>query len=411
MRRTLATWIVGVVVVLGGVLPGQDVPLQRPEERQLTRRQSQEVYDVLAPIAQPVSPSAVWVWAGGRQLAVGTVVGDGTQVLTKWSEIALARGALQCVGGDGATATATVLGVYVDEDVAMLQLDGARFTPVAWGDGETPGIGRWLVAVSPNGDKPLSVGVVSVEARSLRETDQAYLGIWVDHTYEGDGLMIDSVEESAGARAAGIRAGDVLLELEGKKISGGYELRNLLLGYQPGDRVKAKVQRAGGRGGSAEVLDLEIEIGERPPAPRGMFPQSRLEVMRRMGGDISAVRDGFPMVLQTDMQLKKRQCGGPVVDLDGKVVGLAISRTDRTRSFIIPAAEVVALLGQQPVDPRSIEREAPTLAGPGPGTGGPAPRPRAVPMNPNAAADMRRHLEEMQALLERMEREMGSIGE
>ena len=45
------------------------------------------------------------------------IFGDGTKVLTKWSEIAMARGAIQVVGGDGTTAKATVLGVYQEDAV------------------------------------------------------------------------------------------------------------------------------------------------------------------------------------------------------------------------------------------------------------------------------------------------------
>jgi hypothetical protein len=39
------------------------------------------------------------------------------------------------------------------------------------------------------------------------------------------------------------------------------------------------------------------------------------------------------------------------------------------------------------------------------------PRPQAVPMNPGSADRLRRHLEEMQTLLERMDREMEEVGE
>ena len=65
-------WIGACMVACLVAAEAQDVPLQRPEERQVTRRQSAEIYDVLRPVARPVSRSAVWVWAGGRQLAVGT---------------------------------------------------------------------------------------------------------------------------------------------------------------------------------------------------------------------------------------------------------------------------------------------------------------------------------------------------
>src|SRR5439155_21464335 len=64
----------------------------------------------------------------------------------------------------------------------------------------------------------------------------------------------------------------------------------------------------------------------------------------RMGSDLSNRRGGFPFILQHDTVLKPKDCGGPLVDLDGKVVGINIARAGRTESYAIPSEKVQALL-------------------------------------------------------------------
>lgn len=396
--------ITAIWLTLAFALLAQDVPLQRPEERMVTRKQSQALYDAIRPVARAASPSTVWVWANRKQVAMGTVVGDGSQVLTKWSEIAFSRAPVQVVGGDGRTATASVLGIYQEEDLALLQLDGAVFKPVEWSDKPSPAVGKFLVASGPD-DNPLNVGVVAVAERTLRESDQAFVGISLDPSFEGKGVRVRDVDERGGADEAGVQPGDVLLKIDGKEVASAFELRNALLEFAPGDEIEAIFSRDG------KTLDKTILLGGRPEF-QGV-PERRLRTMRSMGGALSLVGNNFPVVIQTDMQLKPHQCGGPVVDLDGKAIGLSISRTDRTRSFIIPASRIAEILGKKPTDPALAQLPDPrggqqVARGPG-GQPPRARQPRAVPMNPGSVDRLRRHLEEMGALLERMDREMEEL--
>lgn len=375
------------------------MPLQRAEERQATRQQQEEVYELIRPVAREAALSTVWVWASGRQVAMGTVVGGGDKVLTKWSEIAFSNTPIQVVGGDRRTATATVLGVYRDEDVALLQLEGATFEPIRWSEEEGPTLGRFLVAAGARVNEPLNLGVVAVTERTLRDADQAYIGITLDVDYDGEGVKVGQIDDESGAKAAGIRRGDVLVEVAGREITSPFELRNVLLDFSPEDRIDVVLMREG------EQRKVEVVLGGRPEFPG--VPEGRLRTMRRMGGPISLIGKGFPMAIQTDMQLRLNQCGGPVVDLEGRVVGMTIARTDRTRSFILPASHIRKMLGEAPLDP-SLAQLDQGNAGPQPMAG---PQPRAVPMNPEAAGRLQRHLEEMSRFLDRLDREMSRIGE
>ena len=50
------------------------------------------------------------------------------------------------------------------------------------------------------------------------------------------------------------------------------------------------------------------------------------------------------MAFQHDTTLRPDQCGGPLVGLDGKVMGINIARAGRVVSYAIPADIVATLL-------------------------------------------------------------------
>jgi serine protease Do len=62
--------------------------------------------------------------------------------------------------------------------------------------------------------------------------------------------------------------------------------------------------------------------------------------MDSLGGPLSRRRAGFPSVLQHDSVLRPRDCGGPIVDLDGNVVGVNIARASRVASYALPVSVV-----------------------------------------------------------------------
>ncbi len=403
----------------GSNVPADDepeVPLMRPEEAQAVQEQKNEFFSTLRPVAQAASQSTVWIWAdtggnrGRRPVGFGTVVGDGTKVLTKWSEIAMAQGTILAVGHDSASAKATVTGVYQDEDLALLKLEGAKFTPVTLAKDAPPKLGRMLVAASPE-EIPAGFGVVAVEARSLREKDQGFLGVGPDTKYEGTGVRIAEVTKGSGASEAGLQNGDVILSVAGRAINSLFEMRTALNGHGPGERVEIRYKR-GGKEQTAEAL-----LKEKPEFAG--IPNGRLRMMEKMGTSLSLVRNGFPSVIQTDMPLVRDRCGGPVVDLDGKVVGIAIARADRTRSFVIPSSYISRMLEGAPLTEAAVrEAEAArekenkeATAGNEGGEGGGRPAPKMVPMKPQSAEVLRRNLEDMERFMERMQEETKGIDE
>ncbi|HEY8961939.1 MAG TPA: trypsin-like peptidase domain-containing protein [Luteolibacter sp.] len=386
----------------------EDIPLLRPEERQVTERQEAELFSANQPLVRAANQSTVWVWAGGRRpVSFGTVVGDGSRIVTKWSEIARGRDVVQIVDSAGAEHTAKLTGVYEDEDLAVLTLEGAPLTPVQWAT-ETPALGHFLIAADPKG-LPAGFGVVSVRERNLKETDQAFLGIAADPLHSGPGAKIGQIEERSAAAAAGVKAGDVILAIDNRVLSGLRELRSALSGKSPGDSVELKLSRNG------QERSVKVQLARRPDLPE--FTNPRLRQMEQMGGAISLVRQAFPKAIQTDMQIQPDQCGGPVVDLNGRVIGVLAARADRTRSFVIPASEIVAMLNRPAADPAVAKvrvpddaMEATRIAAAG-RRERPMVPPGSEPLDRAGAERVRRHFNDMQRLLQRLDEEMGEVGE
>lgn len=78
------------------------------------------------------------------------------------------------------------------------------------------------------------------------------LGIMPDYTFEGPGLKIDGVTEGKPAAAAGVKTGDVLIEMGGVEIKKMGDYMAQLQKFSKGETTTIKVQRGG------EVLTLNV---------------------------------------------------------------------------------------------------------------------------------------------------------
>ncbi len=88
-------------------------------------------------------------------------------------------------------------------------------------------------------------------------TNTAYLGVELDK--DGPGCKIAKVVENTPAAKAELKPGDVILEMEGKKVANMGDLSGQLRTKKPGDQVTFKVQR------DDETLTLKVTLGKRPP--------------------------------------------------------------------------------------------------------------------------------------------------
>lgn len=394
MKHPLAKLL--LICALPNLAAAQDeIPLLRPEERAVVDAQSEALYATLKTKLATAAQSTVRVWSGKKRLAYGTVIGDGRQVLTKWSEVADAASSLVVDGPNREAHDAKIIGVYEEEDLAILEINGEALKPIAWSN-EKPALGAFLAAPQPNG-RPAAFGVVSVLERNLRETDLAFLGIGSDLQHKGPGVRISDVQPNTGAAVAGLKEGDIVLMVKERPISGLMELKSALTGTKPGETVPLRVRTNGGE------KTISVTLSKRPELPKIYNP--RLEQMERMGGKISRIRDSFTQVLQSDMRPSPDQIGGPVVDLEGRVIGITVARADRTRSFIMPSAAIVKMLANTPKDPSIAKVREPEKQVIARAAKSDAPQ---LPKAPSPQR-MREHLSEMERLMEFMREEMRSL--
>ena len=71
---------------------------------------------------------------------------------------------------------------------------------------------------------------------------------------------------------------------------------------------------------------------------------ARFKMMNRLGAIPSDRADKFPWVFQHDTPLFPEQCGGPILDIDGDVIGINIARGGRAASYAIPSAHINKIL-------------------------------------------------------------------
>ncbi|WP_439631109.1 S1C family serine protease [Gemmata sp.] len=291
-------------------------------------------------VVTKATESTVRIRGDDKDIALGTIVFADGYIITKASEL---RGALSVRLSDGTEYEAKTLATHVPTDLAMIKIDVKDLTPVTFADSKKVPIGNWLVSAGPQSEA-MAVGIVSHGTRPLTFPDdvivnanRGFLGIFPVDEKDKDGKVIgakiESLEAKGGAAKAGLKKDDVIVSLDGKETPGQETLRAMLENLRPGDSVKLKVLREG------EEKEFKATLTGLPVPSRG-------DIQNSMGGALSGRRTGFPAVLQTDMVIEPKDCGGPVVDLDGKVLGVNIARAGRVETWILPSENIRPILAE-----------------------------------------------------------------
>jgi serine protease Do len=272
-------------------------------------------------VTAEVTKATAQVLADGKVVALGTVVDPRGYVVTKAS---LLEGKVSCRIAGGDALDATLVGVSVDHDLALLKVDASDLTAVAWRTEPAPP-GTLVAAVAPDGDA-IGIGVVSAEPRAVpgpKRSNQrrGWLGISLGG---GDtGVGITEVIEGSAASQAGLEAGDQIQSIDGNAMRSMDQIIDTVGSRAPGDTLSILVQRQDQQLTKSAVL--------------GKPPQDAMPEDQWGGGPFSDRRAGFPRVLPHDTVILPNQCGGPLIDTDGKVVGINIARALRVTTYAIPA--------------------------------------------------------------------------
>lgn len=311
--RPVGAWI--AVLLLSSAVPAGDT----------TERDAYVVKNAFRDAVRAPAQSTVRILCDDRRAALGTVVAADGLILTKASEL---MGKIVCHLFDGRRLEAKIVGVNDDSDLALLKIGADDLPAIGWSEADPPPVGSWLATPGLE-TVPISIGVVSVAPRSIERRMPA-LGVIIE---EGDkGPVVREALPRSGAAKAGLKPNDVITQLDGKQLKSRHGLIQAIRGHRPGDTVRLQLLRGGQEvTADVELMDLtEIANGE-------MFQEE-------IGGRLSKRRTGFPLVLQHDTVLQPNQCGGPLVDLDGKVVGINIARASRVASYALPVSAVKPVL-------------------------------------------------------------------
>ena len=310
------------------------------EDQKILANKASEIFKVVDPLVKEVSDSVVLFKAGKKIISVGTVTSKG--IVTKFSEIAshAAQDELHMVTKDGTVyKQIELLGVYEEYDIAVLKNIGG-LPAVDLTKSVSPEVGSFLVS-STASNEALSMGVVSVKPRSLKEKDRGFLGVVMDvNPSKSGGVKLTHVEPQTAADRAGLKKGDIIQTINGDAVKNMLEMRNFLQQLAPGDDIKINFKR-----GDVVTAGLNVVLGARKEIPRVRL--SRMNTMKKMGGKVNDVSEGFPQVLQTDMQIKSNFCGAPVVNLDGELVGVVIAKASRIKAYILEGRLLQELLNTE----------------------------------------------------------------
>lgn len=289
------------------------------------------ITDLFEPQRQVIQNCSAVIYDGSKEISYGLVVSKNGHILTKASEIDGIEAVKLRVDK---TSFDDVKVLAVDEkwDVALLKVEAYDLMPAPFADNSDLPQGSWVVVngATSRTKRRVLAGIISASPREIPPADGAALGIALADAK--DKLEVKEVTEGGGAAAAGMLAGDEILEMDGQRVRKLEDLAELMNGKKVGDELKVKVRRKG----------KEVELVVKLTAKAELFLQP--DRNDQMSGVFSIRRSGFPRVIQHDVIANRYTMGGPVLDIRGQVIGMNIARANRCETFAVPVEELRELV-------------------------------------------------------------------
>ncbi|BCX49975.1 hypothetical protein HAHE_38830 [Haloferula helveola] len=283
---------------------------------------------------QPFLQTGSAVFQKGRdEIIFGTVISPDGFILTKASELGDLDGVSVTVDRERYDNPVLVAQDHA-WDVALVKIEAEGLIPVDIA-GDDIEQGTWVVAngATSRSKRRVQVGIVAANVREVYAKGGTVLGVALKADTEE--IVVDEVTEGTGAEAAGLMSGDKIVSFEGEEITDRESLMEKLEKRRVGDEVQIGIERDG------KKITLPVELAGRAD----VFGEEKTR-NDAMSGEFSERRTGFPKVMQTDVMGNRRFMGGPVLDLDGRCVGMNIARYSRCETYAIPGRELKELAGQ-----------------------------------------------------------------
>lgn len=324
-------------------LTAQQQDLPKPSGLDFSLRMNGEkMLEAFDKVRANLQNASAVIYSQRMVVAYGVVVDADGYVVTKASEV-VGKPELSMRIDRQKYDNIELIGVDDNADIALFKLKATQL-PLPAFNHEEPALGSWVVSngASTRLERKAKAGIISAQARALNSgASRPALGVTFDR---GTPTIIEVAANSPAAKA-GVQKGDVLLQVDDTPIKQLQDLAPILGKAEVGQKIKAQLQRGD------KKIDLELSFArfsEIFPDQQGAQAPSRND---QMSGKFNQRRDRFPRVLQHDTVLHAEDVGGPLLDLDGKVVGMNIARANRSESFALPiklVLEVFAAIKQQP---------------------------------------------------------------
>ncbi|MBM4005003.1 MAG: PDZ domain-containing protein [Planctomycetes bacterium] len=291
------------------------------------QRDNAKVKEAFRDVVAAPKDYTVRVFSNAEPVALGIIVDSEGLILTKASELAAT---ITVRLADSRRFPAETLATRGDLDIALLKIDAGDLPTVGWATDPTPEVGSWL-ATPAQEELPISIGVVSGAPRRIT-APRAMLGVILE---EHDPRVV-SVMEGSGAERAGIQPMDLITRVNGLEVDSRENLVSTLEKHRVGDKVELIVRRGD------QELTMQAVMSDRAAGPRS----ERADFQNGLGGKLSDRRAGFPLVIPHDSVLRPNECGGPLVNLDGRTVGVNIARAGRVASYALPASVLMPAIAE-----------------------------------------------------------------
>jgi S1-C subfamily serine protease len=252
-------------------------------------------------------------------------------------------------------------------DLVMLKIDAVDLPSIRWGL-KDPSVGQW-VAVPGLGEDPLAIGVISTPRRPIPPR-RGLLGVTIGKTPKG--VVIILVIPKGPADKAGLKRNDIITHVNGKPVKSYEAFTTTMKRFKPGAKVKLTVKRGDKSLGKTVTLSTIVNAATK-----------KRDMLNAMGVGMSKRHDGFPVVIQHDCGLRPVDCGGPLVTLDGRAVGVNIARGGRTETYCVPANALISLMYElmsgraRPEDADEQKKTGEAPESPGEKPGGPSAKPKS----------------------------------
>ena len=263
---------------------------------------------------------------------------DSEHIATKLSELTPDE-MIHCRFHGGDRCIAEIAMTNVALDLAILKLQSPRGAATSLGSAPVVSADEFsLVFAATAKSEPVQVGLLT-RRRHIEPRLNGKLGAVLDVDEISRAVRVKEVAPNGTASIAGLSKSCLIDSINGQPVRSLDPVKSLdnvgelLSKLQPGDWLQFQFRIA--ENSSTTFARLQHDPAER---------FERTEFLDGRSGIVSERRSGFADVMQHDIELAPDDCGSPLVDSQGRIVGINIARRARESSLAIPIEVVLQLL-------------------------------------------------------------------